>query len=104
MPGGVHEQDGRIGRCEAFHDLGGEVGVAGGVDELDPSSLVLEARDRKAQRLPALLLFRLVVQAGRAVVDATEPRDRPGVEEKALRQRRLAHRKGGVTKRCRRGP
>ena len=71
-------------------DLGREVGVAGGVDELNPGPLVLKAGDGESQRLLALLLFGLVLQAGRAVVDATEPRDRPGIEKEALGQRRLA--------------
>ena len=90
VPGGVHREERGLRRGEPCHDLGREIGVAGRVDQLDPRALVLEAGDREGQRLLALLLLGLVVQAGRAVVDAAEPGDRAGVEEKPLGQRRLA--------------
>ncbi len=90
MPRRVHQQHGRVRGGEALDDLGREICVAGCVDDLDPGPLVLQAGHGEGQRLPALLLFGLVVQACRAVVDAAEPRDRPGVEKEALGQRRLA--------------
>ena len=79
-----------VGGREAGDDLGHEVRVAGRVDERDPGLVVLERRDREAQRLLALLLLGLVVEVGRAVVDAAEPRDGAGAKEELLGERRLA--------------
>jgi hypothetical protein len=100
-PGRVHQQDGRVRGGETLDDLGREVGVSGGVDELDPRPFVLQAGDGERQRLLALLLLGLVVQAGGAVIDAAEPRDRAGIEKEALGQRRLAGPgMGGQGRRC----
>ena len=101
VPGGVHQQDRRVSGGEALDDLGREVRVSGGVDELDPRSLVIQAGHGEGERLLALLLLGLVVQARRAVVDAAEPRDRAGIEKEALGQRRLAGPGvGGQGRRC----
>ena len=51
---------------------------------------MVQARHRQAQRLLALLLFRLEIEACRAVVDSAEAGDRRGIEKEALGQRRLA--------------
>ena len=88
--GGIHHEQRAVGRGEAGDHLGDEVRVAGRVDERDPGRLVLERRDGEAQRLLALLLLGLVVEVGRAVVDATETRDGAGAEEELLGERRLA--------------
>jgi hypothetical protein len=53
------------------------------------SSPRIEAGYGEGQRLLALLLLGLVVQAGGAVIDAAEPRDRASIEKEALGQRRL---------------
>jgi hypothetical protein len=87
---GVHDEQRPVDRGEALDHVRDEVGIAGGVDERDPGPVVLERADREAQRLPALLLLGVVVEVGRAVVDAPEPRDRPGAEEQLLGERRLA--------------
>ena len=89
VPRGIHQENGSVRRGEALDDLGREVRVPGGVDDLDPRSLVLQAGHRERQRLLALLFLGLVVQAGGAVVDAAKPRDGGRIEEEALGQRRL---------------
>ncbi len=88
--GGVHDEQGAVGSREPLDHVGDEVRVAGRVDERDPGAVVLERPDRQAERLAALLLLGLEVQVGAAVVHATEPRDRSGVEQQLLRERRLA--------------
>ncbi len=90
VSGGVHQQDRRVCGRKSLDDLGREVGVSGSVDQLDPRPLVIQRADGEAQRLASLLLFRFVVQAGRPVVDAAKPGDRPGIEEETFAQRRLA--------------
>ena len=87
---GVHHEDRAVGRGEALDDVGDEVRVAGRVDQRDPRAVALERADREAQRLAPLLLLGLEVEVGGAVVDAPEPRDRPGPEQELLRERRLA--------------
>ncbi len=86
----IHHEQRAVGGREAGDHLGDEVRVAGRVDERDPRRVVLERRDREAQRLLALLLLGLVVEVGRAVVDATETRDGAGAKEELLGERRLA--------------
>ena len=87
---GVHEEERRVGGRKSLDDLGGEVRVAGGIHDLDPVALSVEARHGQAQRLMPLLLFGLVIHARRAVIDATETRDGAVLEEEPLGQRRLA--------------
>ncbi len=90
MPRSVHQQHCRVRGGEALDDLGCEVRVAGRIDDLNPRPFVLKAGHGERQRLLALLLLRLVVQAGRAVVHAAKPRYGAGIEKEALGQRRLA--------------
>ena len=88
--GGVHDEEGTVGRREPLDHVGDEVRVAGRVDERDPGALVLERPDRQAERLAALLLLGLEVQVRAAVVHPAEPRDGAGLEQQLLRERRLA--------------
>ncbi len=87
---GVDDEQRAVGGGEAGHDLRHEVRVARGVDQRDPRPVVLECRDREAQRLLAFLLLGLEVEVGRPVVDPTEALDRAGSKEELLGERRLA--------------
>ncbi len=87
---GVHRKQRPVGRREALDHLAHEVGVAGRVDKRDAVPLGLQARDRKGERELALLLLRLVVQAGRPVVDLAQSRYGARLEEQMLGQGRLA--------------
>ena len=85
---GDDEQCGVRG-AEPGAEVTDEVGVPGGVQQVDLDAVVLERRQRQRDR--ALLAhLRLVEVAHRgAVLDATGPRDRPGRDEQGLDERRL---------------
>ncbi len=91
----VHDEERGVGGMEALDHLGHEVGVAGRVDDRDPMALVVERRDREAERLLALLLLGLEVEVGGPVVDPAEPGNGAGSKEDLLGKRRLA--RAGVT-------
>ncbi len=85
----VHADDRRVDRLEARHDLGHEVRVARRVNDRDEVAVVVQRGDRERERHAPLLLLGLEVEGGRAVLDATLARDRPGPEEEGLGERRL---------------
>ena len=87
---GIHDEQRPVRGGESLDHLGDEVRVTGRIDQRDPRPVVLERPDREAQRLAALLLLGLEVEVGAAVVHATEPWDRPRVEQQLFRERRLA--------------
>ena len=76
-------------------DLAHEVRVAGRVDEGDVAAVTVEGVGGQRQRQLALLLLRLEVQAGGAVVHAAHAADDTGLVEQVLRDGRLAG--AGVT-------
>ena len=71
-------------------DLGGEIDVAGRVDQVDGVAQPLERDARGVDGDAALLLFRVVVGLGRALVDAAELVLGAGVVEQVLGGRGLA--------------
>ena len=87
---GVHHEDRAVRRGEALDHVGDEVRVAGRVEQRDPRPVRLERADREAERLAPLLLLGLEIEVGRPVVDPTQPRDRPALEQQLLAERRLA--------------
>jgi len=70
--------------------LGGEVDVAGGVDQVDRRVGPAERNSRGVDRDPPLLLLRIEVGDGRAPVHIAKPVAGLGVEEHPLGERRLA--------------
>ena len=71
VPGRIHQQHGSVRGGEALDDLCRKVRVPGGVDDLNSRSLVIQVRHGQGERLLALLLLGLEVQARRAVIDAS---------------------------------
>ena len=92
---GVHGDECAIGGRETGDDLANEVRVARRVDERDVAAVAVEGVGGQRQRQLALLLFRLEVQAGGAIVHATHAADDPGLVEQVLRDGRLSG--AGVT-------
>ena len=91
---GVNQDQGRVGGGHAGDHLSQEVGVAGGVDQIDPGRLTarrqVEADDGGAAAHAALLLVRIEVGDGVAVFHPALPADRAGGEGQRLHQRGLA--------------
>ncbi len=71
-------------------DVADEVGVAGGVDEVDLVVIPLERSHRQRHRHAALVLFGVVVEQRRAVIDASLPVDCAGAIEQRFGEGRLA--------------
>ena len=69
--------------------LGGEIDVAGSVDEVHRHVAPAEAHRRGVDRDPTLLLFGIEIGDGRSLVDVTETVARLGVEEHPLGERCL---------------
>ena len=84
------DEDGAVEDAEDAFDLGDEVGVAGGVDEVDREIAHEERGDRGSDRDAALALELERVGLGGAGVDAAEVVDRAGDEEESLAE-------GGLT-------
>ena len=80
----------QVGHPQRGQGLGLEVGVAGGVDQVDEVALPPHRGDGQRQRLAAAVLLGLVVADRRAVLHPTEAGDRPGLEQHGLGQRGLA--------------
>ena len=93
LDGGQH-QHGRVENAQRALDLGDEVGVARGVDEVDgavaPGTVQWERRDRRADGDAAASLEGHRVGAGRARVDAADGVGDARLEEEALGQAGLA--------------
>ena len=92
---GREDDDGAVEDPERALDLGGEVDVARGVDDVDGDRLAVEvvpaAGDGGGDDGDAALALLLEVVGGRApLVDVAHPVDLAGVEEDALGGRRLA--------------
>ena len=86
----VDDDDRGVGDAQRGDRVGDEARLAGRVEEVDLTPLVLEAGERDVDRhLPGALVLG-VVGEGRAALDAAEPVDRPRLEEDRLVQARLA--------------
>ena len=92
---GADHEHGEVGDGQGGVDVAGEVGVAGGVDEIDlvrlsVTGLPLERGQRQRQRHRALDLLGFGVTDRRAVLDPPGPRQHTGSEEDRFDERRLA--------------
>ena len=86
----VHGEQRGVRRREALDHLAREVGVAGRVDQGDLVAVVLHRRQRERERLLALLLLGLEVEAGGPVVDLAQSGDGAGGVEQVLGEGGLA--------------
>ncbi len=87
---GVEDDDRAVEDAQAALDLGGEIDVAGRVDQVDGAVAPLERDAGAVDGDAALLLFGVVVGLGGALIDAAELVLGPGVVEQVLGGRRLA--------------
>ncbi len=93
---GTGHDHGEIGNRQCGVHIGHEIGISGGVDQVDlvgvaVRRLPLERRDRQRDRHPAGDLLRLGVGDRVAVFDRAGPRRDAGTVQQRLGQRRLAH-------------
>ena len=86
----VKHANAAIQHAQAALDLGGEVDVAGGVDEVQVVPGPLERHAGRVDGDAALLFFLVVVGLGRALVDPAELVLFPGIIEQVFRGRGLA--------------
>ena len=82
--------DGGLDGGQRFQGGADEVGVAGGVEEVDVLALVLEVEDAGVDGEVVLLLLVVVVGDAGAVVHAAHAVDGVGLEEQGIGQRGLA--------------
>ena len=87
---GVEDDDGAVEHAQAALDLGGEIDVAGRVDQVDRAVAPLEGNAGAVDGDAAFLLFLVVVGVGGALIDAAELVLGAGVKEDVLGGRRLA--------------
>ncbi len=88
--GGAHHHHGQVGDAQRGVQVGGEVGVAGGVEEVDLAVLDGEGGDGQLHRELPRRLLGLEVADGRALVDRALAGDGPGGGQQGLGQGRLA--------------
>ena len=86
----IHENNRAVGDAEGRVLIAGEVGEAGGVDEVDLRAVVREGGECHVDRDVALLLFRVGVQDARAVIDLAEASRRPDRVEEGFDEARLS--------------
>ena len=86
---GVEHGDGAVEHAQRALHLGGEVDVAGRVDDVDPVILPEARRRGGRDGDAALLLLHHPVHRGRALVHLADLVVDPGVEKDALGRRRL---------------
>ncbi len=92
--GGDHEE-GRVRRAQTGPELSDEVGVAGGVQQIDLDPVPCERDQGELYRAVPPLLDLVVVGDGAAVLDPARPVDRPRGLGQGLHQRGLS-RSGGA--------
>ena len=98
--GPVHHQHAQVRRRQRPRRLGGEIDVAGRVDEGEAATLPRKPRLPRKHRDAPLALDGVHVQRGIAVIHAARPAQRPGGKQQLLAQGGLArvhvghHRKG----------
>ena len=81
---GVEDDDSAVEHAQAAFNLGGEIDVAGGVDQVDAAVAPVEGDGGGVDRDAALLLLDVEVGDGGAVVDVAHLVDRAAVVEHAL--------------------
>jgi len=86
---GIDDDEGRVSHAEAAARVHGEIGVAGGVQQVDPVPVPVDEGSRGADGDAALLFLGLPVHGGRAVVDAPQAVRLSGHEEHGFGDRRL---------------
>ena len=86
---GAHDEDGEVGDAQGRVHLALEVGVAGGVDDVDLVALPLDGCEGQGQGLSPLLLFGIEVADGAAIFHATQALNGAGLQEERLGQGRL---------------
>ena len=89
----LHRADhdhGQVGHVEGGLEVGDEVGVAGGVEEVDLVALELEGGEGQRQGDATLHLLRVEVGGGGAVLHPALAADGAGAEQQGLGQARLA--------------
>ena len=82
----------RLDRVERADRLADEIGEAGSVDQMNARALRFEVQKRRAQRMLVGLLERVEIADRRAALDAAACRDRAGLREQRLGQRRFTRR------------
>ena len=87
---GGHDEQRGVGGAQPGAQVADEVGVAGGVEQVDLDAVVLERRQREGDRALLAVLGLVEVADRRAVLDPSGPGDGPGRDEQGLDQRRLA--------------
>ncbi len=86
--GGVDEEDDAVDHAEDALDLGAEVGVTGGVDDVDVGAVPVDRRALRKDGDPALLLE--VVRIHRPLLDALVVAEGPRLAEELVDKRGLA--------------
>ena len=87
---GVDHEDGEIDNAEGGMDISDEIGVAGGVDEVDLVPHPLEGCQCQAQRHVASVLLRIEIGDRVALLDGSQALDRAGAVQQGFSQRCLA--------------
>src|SRR5258706_1953041 len=87
---GVKYSDSAVEHAQRALDLRREIDVAGGIDDVDANIAPGAGCSRRCDGDAALLLLLHPVHGGRAFMDFTDAVGPPGVEQDALRRRRLA--------------
>ena len=88
--GRVDHDDRAIDHPHGGDHVAAEIGIAGGVDDVDFGAAPFDGSDGEADRVVALDLVGVEVEDGVAVGDGAEPGDHLRVEEKRLGEGRLA--------------
>ena len=94
--GSADDQDGQIGHGKGGVDLGLEVGVPRGVEQIDAVALAVtglpvERRHCQRHARTALDLLGVAIEGARAVVDRARPSRDAGMVEQRFGERGLAH-------------
>ena len=87
---GVDDEERHLGRFHAGDGVAYEVGIAGGVDDVDLDTVVNDGRQGEVDRELALDLFRIVVETGVSVVHGSQALGCAGQVEHRFGKRRLA--------------
>ena len=87
---GIDDDEGEVRGANAADDLGDEVGIPGGVDEVDLGAVPLNGEDGEVEAELAAMLILVVVADRVLLLDGAHPRHRPAHEQGRLAERRLA--------------
>ena len=67
------DEHGEVHHTQGSHHVTHEVGVAGGVDQIDVMAMPFERRNREPKRHQTSLLLGVVIADGGPLLDAAEP-------------------------------